>query len=89
MIVANNPNRIINSKAASIQTVVTDMGGSSSGEAIYQCGLHDFQTKNLKEFNEHVERLPHDDSSGSKAASVPDINKVKVIHDFLKSDGRL
>lgn len=25
----------------------------------------------------------------SKAASVPGINKVKAIHDFLKSDGRI
>ena len=26
---------------------------------------------------------------GSKAASVPSIDKVKAIHDFLKSDGRI
>jgi len=103
MIVANNPNRIINSKAASTQTVVTDMGGSSSGEMIYRCGVHDFETKNLKEFNEHVTLLPHEDSSRrSKAASsteeapsiiegVPHytVNKVKVIQDFLASNGKV
>jgi hypothetical protein len=101
MIVANNPNRIINSKAASTQTVVTDMGGSSSGEMIYRCGPHDFETKSLKEFNEHVTRLPHNDSGrSSKAASsteesiiegVPHytVNKVKVIQDFLASNGKV
>jgi hypothetical protein len=73
MIVSDNPNRI-KSKAASTtqyQTVITkyDMGGSASSDNIvYQCGTHNFETKNLKEFNEHVARLPHNDT-GSKAAS--------------------
>jgi hypothetical protein len=96
MIVSNNPDRILtNSKAASTltpttqyQTVITkyDMGGSSAGEAIYECGTHDLETKNLKEFNEHVARLPHNDTN-SKAASVggSGVNKVKVIADFLNS----
>jgi hypothetical protein len=97
MIVSDNPDRInnnsdSNSKAASTtpttqyQTVVKkyDMGGSSTGEGIYQCGTHDFETKNLKEFNEHVARLPHNDT-GSKAASVSSVNKVKEIYDFMNS----
>jgi CCR4-NOT transcriptional regulation complex NOT5 subunit len=94
MIVSENPNRIENSKAASstttqqeYQTVVKkcDMGGSSTGEAVYQCGTHDFETKSLKEFNEHLARLPHDGSGSGKAASVTRENKVKVIADFLNS----
>ena len=97
MIVSDNPNRINNnnnsrSKAASspttqYETVITkyDMGGSSSSDNIvYQCGTHNFETKNLKEFKEHEARLPHD-GSGSKAASLSSINKVKVkvIADFI------
>ena len=27
-----------------------DMGGSSTGEPVYQCGTHNFETKNLNEF---------------------------------------
>jgi hypothetical protein len=84
------------SKAASTQyqTVVKkyDMGGSSTGEPIYQCGIHDYETRSLKEFNEHVALLPHNDT-GSKAASgsvsVPGINKIKAIQDFINSNGRI
>jgi hypothetical protein len=97
MIVSDNPDwdRGNKSKAASTQTqyqtVVKkyDMDGSSTGEMIYLCGVHDFETKSLKEFNEHVTRLPHDDSGGSgkaAAASVPGINKLKAIHDFISSN---
>jgi hypothetical protein len=57
----------------------------STGDQVYKCGSHDFETKNLTEFNRHVE------SHGSKAASVSgiNINKVKAIHDFIFSNGRL
>ena len=83
---------VLESKAASTQyeTVVKkyDMGGSSTGEPIYQCGIHNFETKNLKEFKEHEARLPHD-GSGSKAASVPGINKLREIHNFTRSNGRI
>ena len=95
MIVSDNPDRINNnnSKAASTQyqTVVKekkyDMGESSTGEQVYQCGTHNFETKNLKEFKEH-EAVMHDhDGSGGKAASVNGINntnnKIKAIHDFI------
>jgi hypothetical protein len=104
MIVSDNPDRINNnnnskSKAAAstqYETVITkyDMGGSASSDNIvYQCGTHNFETKNLKEFNEHVARLPHNDT-GSKAASmsmsVPGINnnKLKTIQDFISSNGK-
>jgi hypothetical protein len=90
--VADNPNRIINgSKAASTQMLTRErripIPGSSSGELLYKCGVHDYETKNLMEFNEHL-NMTHSDTN-SKAASVLSINKVKAIHDFLKSDGRL
>ena len=91
MIVSDNPNRDkTGSKAASTQyqTIVKkyDMGGSSTGELIHRCGTHDYETRSLKEFNEHLAVLPHNDT-GSKAASVsvlvPGINKIKAIHDFI------
>jgi hypothetical protein len=93
MIVSENPDwDKTGSKAASTtqqyQTVVKkyNMGGSSTGEPIYQCGTHDFETRNLKEFNEHISRLDHESGSGSKAASsVSSVDKVKVIADFLNS----
>jgi hypothetical protein len=96
MIVSDNPNRINNnnnskSKAASTQyhTVVKkyDMGGSASSDNIvYQCGTHNFETKNLKEFKEHEARLPHDGSGGKAASiSVPGINKLKAIQDFINA----
>jgi hypothetical protein len=92
MIVSDNPDwdKTGNkSKAASTQTIVKkyDMGGSSTGEPIYQCGTHNFETKSLNEFNNHLSRT--DNESHSKAASVPSIDKVKATHDFLKSDGRI
>ena len=100
MIVSDNPDRINNnnnnskSKAASstqYETVITtyDMGGSASSDNIvYQCGTHNFETKNLKEFKEH-EAVMHDhDVSGGKAASVSGINKLKEIQDFINSHGR-
>jgi hypothetical protein len=104
MIVSDNPNRINNnnnsrSKAASspttqYETVITkyDMGGSASSDNIvYQCGTHNFETKNLKEFNEHVARTHDHNDTGSKAASasVPSINKIKTINDFIIANGRI
>jgi hypothetical protein len=49
----------------------------STGDQVYKCGLHEFETKNLIEFNRHVE------DHGSKAASAPSINKLKAIQDFI------
>jgi hypothetical protein len=78
-------------KQQEYQTIVKkyDMGGSSTGEPIYQCGTHDFETRSLIEFNEHVARLPHDGSdSGGRAASVfgtGSVNKTEVIWDFINS----
>ena len=59
-----------------------DMSLPSTGDQVYKCGLHEFETKNLTEFKRHVE------DHGSKAASVPGINKLKAIHDFINSHGR-
>ena len=57
-----------------------DMSLPSTGDQVYKCGIHDFETKNLTEFNGHVE------NHGSKAASVfVQENKIKVIQDFYKS----
>ena len=75
------------------------MGGSSTGEPIYQCGTHDYETKNLKEFNEHdmhIEAVPImtelkiNEYAGSKgcSASVP-VNKLQEILRFQRSNGRL
>jgi hypothetical protein len=58
--VANNPNRIINSDGAKGWKEEQQ----SNGSVVYT-------------------------NPGSKAASVPSIYKVKAIHDFLKSDGRI
>ena len=38
-----------------------DMSLPSSGDQVYKCGLHEFETKNLTEFKRHVE------DHGSKA----------------------
>jgi len=85
MIVSDNPEWDKNkSMAASTYERRIPIPGSSSGESLYKCGVHEYETKNLSEFNEHL-NMTHN----SKAASVPGINTVKVIHDFLKSDGRL
>jgi hypothetical protein len=61
-----------------------DMSLPSTGDQVYKCGLHEFETKNLTEFKGHVE------DHGSKAASisVPGINKLKAIQDFISSNGK-
>jgi hypothetical protein len=59
-----------------------DMSLPSTGDQVYKCGLHDFETKNLIEFKAHVE------DHGSKAASVP-VNKLQEILRFQRSNGRL
>ena len=65
------------------------MGGSSTGDTIYKCGRHNYETKSLKEFNEHLALLPHNDTgTTSKAASVQ-VNKLQEILRFQKSNGRL
>ena len=64
------------SKAGSDVTKYYDMSLPSTGDQVYKCGIHDFETKNLTEFNRHVE------NHGSKAASVQE-NKLKVIQDFI------
>ncbi len=40
-------------------------GSSSSTDMVYKCGTHDFETKNLKEFNNHISRTHNE---GSKAS---------------------
>ena len=63
--------------------------GSSSGDQVYQCGTDNFETKNVKEFNNHINRTHNDSStsSNSKAASsVSSANKARVIAEFLKSN---
>ena len=68
------------SKAGS-GTKYYDMSLPSTGDQIFKCGVHDFETKNLTEFNRHVE------NHGSKAASVP-VNKLQEILRFQRSNGR-
>jgi hypothetical protein len=70
------------SKAGSDVTKYYDMSLPSTGDQIYKCGLHDYETRNLKEFNRHIE------NHSSKAASVP-VNKLQEIIRFQKSNGRL
>jgi hypothetical protein len=68
------------SKAGSdVTTTKTyDMSLPSTGDQVYKCGLHEFETKYLTEFNRHVE------NHGSKAASVNSgVNKVREIWDFM------
>jgi hypothetical protein len=85
MIVSDNPEWDKNKRmAASTHERRIPIPGSSSGEALYKCGVHDYETKSISEFNEHL-NMTHN----SKAASVSSINKVKVIHEFLTSNGRL
>jgi DNA-binding protein Fis len=60
-----------------------DMTLPSTEDQVYKCGLHEFETKNLTEFNRHVE------NHGSRAASVRGINKIKEIHDFIMANGRI
>ena len=52
------------SKAGSDVTKTYDMSLPSTGDQVYKCGLHDFETKNITEFKGHIE------NHGSKAASV-------------------
>ena len=61
--------------------------GSSSGDQVYQCGTHNFETKSVKEFNNHINRTHNDSStSNSKAASsVSSANKARDIAEFLNS----
>jgi hypothetical protein len=90
MIVSDNPDRIRTSKGASsstqYETVVKkyDMSLPSTGDQVYKCGLHDYETNSLTEFNRHVE----DHSSKAASVLVP-TNKLKVIHDFIRSNGRI
>lgn len=76
------------SMAASTHERRIPLPGSSSGELLYKCGVHEYETKSISEFNEHL-NMTHSSDTNSKTASVPSIDKVKAIHDFLKSDGRL
>jgi predicted RNA methylase len=60
-----------------------DMRLPSTGDQVYKCGLHEFETKNLTEFKRHVE--DHGSKAASTSMSVPGINnnKLKAIHDFM------
>ena len=64
-------------------------GSSSSTDMVYKCGTHDYETKNLKEFNNHIAKTHNDSStssnSSSKAASIGSANKARVIAEFLNS----
>ena len=53
--------------------------GATNPNHIFKCGTHDYETKSLTEFNQHI--ASHDHSS--KAASVPAVNEVKELFDFL------
>jgi hypothetical protein len=72
------------SKAGSDVTKYYDMSLPSTGDQVYKCGIHDFETKNLTEFNRHVE------NHGSKAGSLStkEENKLKAIRDFIRSNGK-
>jgi hypothetical protein len=63
-----------------------ELQGSSSStgtDLVYKCGTHDFETKNLKEFNNHIHKTHNEGSTPSKAASVTSsANKAKEIHGF-------
>ena len=69
------------SKAGS-GTKYYDMSLPSTGDQVFKCGIHDFETKNVTEFNRHVE------NHGGKTASVP-VNKLQEILRFQRSNGRL
>lgn len=70
MIVANNPDRIIHSKAASIPAAGVNVNKAKV--------IHDFVTSNGSIIidNDNPERK-------SKAASVPGVNKLREIVDFM------
>jgi hypothetical protein len=70
------------SKAGS-GTKYYDMSLPSTGDQVFKCGIHDFETKNVTEFNRHVE------DHGSKAASVSGTIKLQEILRFQRSNGRL
>ena len=63
-----------------------DMSLQSGGDQVYKCGLHEFETKNLTEFKRHIE--DHGSKAASTSTSVPSVNKIKEIHNFIKSNGR-
>jgi hypothetical protein len=71
------------SKAGSDITKTYDMSLPSSGDQVYKCGLHEFETKNITEFKRHVEVEDH--GSRTASMSVPGINnnKIKTIRDFI------
>ena len=73
---------IINLQKSKAGSKYYDMSLPPTGDQVYKCGLHEFETRSLTEFNRHVIGEEH----GSKAASapVPNINKIKAIHDFIK-----
>jgi len=50
---------------------------------VFKCGTHDYETKSLTEFNQHIESH----SNNSKAASTPAalVNPVREIFDFLNA----
>ena len=59
--------------------------GSSSPDMVYKCGIHDYETKNLKEFNHHINKT-HNDTGSKAASSVSSANKARVIAEFLNSN---
>ena len=81
---------VLESKAGSTQyeTVVKkyDMSLPSTGDQVFKCGIHDFETKNVTEFNRHLSTKDH--GTGSKATSVS-VNKLQEILRFQRSNGRL
>ena len=56
--------------------------GSSSGDQVYKCGTHNFETKSVKEFNNHIAKT-HNDTGSKAASSVNSENKAKAITEFL------
>jgi hypothetical protein len=76
------------SKAGSDGQRYYDMSLPSTGDQVYKCGLHEFETKNLIEFKQHVEDHGSKAASTSMSMSVPGINKIKAIQDFISSNGK-
>ena len=73
---------------AKVTSYEYERGGSSTGDQVYQCGTHNFETRNVNEFNNHINRTHNDSStsSNSKAASsVSSANKARDIAEFLNS----
>ena len=74
---------------ATVTSYEYERGGSSSPDMVYKCGTHDYETKNVKEFNNHINTTHNESntSSNSKAASsVSSANKARVIAEFLNSE---